>query len=327
MSWGAGEFSGETSYDSHFSPQLHPGVTFIASSGDSGGQTIWPAVSPYVLGVGGTSFTIVSSSSGIYSYGSETAWSGSGGGYSSFESEPSWQYAVQSTGRRSSPDVAYDANPNTGFAVYDTYGYRGWYTVGGTSAGSPQSAGLVAIVNQVRAGNGSSSLSSALSNLYGLYSQQYSTDFHDITSGAAGAQPGRHKLRPCHRPRVAAGPKHRPCPGRDGATVATNTARVSSKPIPSIRSLLSGSAGTKDEFALALQPLAKSTALDVIQETPYVADLPLGSLSIHISDDSAGLEMLATLPVGRQDFTVSAPVSNSQSGDQSDGANGYRWFD
>ncbi len=135
MSWGASEFSSETSYDSHFSPQLHPGVTFVASSGDSGGRTIWPAVSPYVLSVGGTSLTIVSSANGTYSYGSEKSWSGSGGGYSSFEKEPSWQYAVQSSGRRSSPDVAFDANPSTGFFVYDTYGYRGWYAIGGTSAG------------------------------------------------------------------------------------------------------------------------------------------------------------------------------------------------
>ncbi len=136
MSWGAGEFSSETTYDSHFSPQLHPGVTFIASSGDTGGMTNWPAVSPYVLSVGGTSLTIVSSASGVYSYGSETSWSGSGGGYSRYETEPSWQYAVQTSGRRSTPDVSFDANPNTGFAVYDTYGYRGWYVIGGTSAGA-----------------------------------------------------------------------------------------------------------------------------------------------------------------------------------------------
>ncbi|MGA2796904.1 MAG: S53 family peptidase [Thermoguttaceae bacterium] len=187
MSWGSSEFSSETSFDSHFSPQLYPGVTFVASSGDSGGKTIWPAVSPNVLGVGGTSLTIVSSASGVYSYGGEKTWSGSGGGYSQFEKEPTWQYAVQSTGRRSSPDVSFDANPNTGFAVYDTYGYRGWYVIGGTSAGAPQWAGLIAIVNQVRAGNGLASLTNTVSSLYALDTQKsYATDFRDVTSGTAG---------------------------------------------------------------------------------------------------------------------------------------------
>ncbi len=185
MSWGSSEFSSETAYDSYFSPQSHPGVTFIAASGDSGGRTIWPAVSPNVLGVGGTSLSI-SLSSGTYSFSSETAWSGSGGGYSLYEKEPAWQLAVQSTGRRSSPDVAFDANPYTGFAVYDTYGYNGWYQIGGTSAGAPQWAGLIAIANQGRKLLGLSTLGNVASTLYSLYGSQYSTDFHDITSGTAG---------------------------------------------------------------------------------------------------------------------------------------------
>ena len=88
MSWGASEFSGETSYDSYFTtPAGHAPVAFVASSGDNGAGAIWPAVSSNVLGVGGTTLHV--SSSGAY--GSETAWSGSGGGYSTQESEPSYQ--------------------------------------------------------------------------------------------------------------------------------------------------------------------------------------------------------------------------------------------
>jgi hypothetical protein len=181
ISWGASEFSSETQYDSYFSTT---GVTYVVSSGDTGGMTIWPAVSPKVVSVGGTTLKISSSGSSVYSYSSETGWSGSGGGYSQYEKEPTWQYAVQSTGRRSTPDVSYDANPNTGFAVYDTYGYSGWLVVGGTSAGAPQWAGIFAIVNQ---GRGAKRISNAASDLYALdTTTYYSTDFYDVTSGSAG---------------------------------------------------------------------------------------------------------------------------------------------
>src|SRR5262249_38299738 len=76
MSWGMDEFSKESSYDSYFTA---PGITFIASSGDSG-TVEWPAASPNVLAVGGTS--LKASSSGAYV--SETGWTGAGGGLSAF---------------------------------------------------------------------------------------------------------------------------------------------------------------------------------------------------------------------------------------------------
>ena len=84
---------------------------------------------------------------------SETGWSGSGGGQSSYESEPSYQEAVQTRGLRETPDVSFDANPNTGVAVYDSYDYGGcpWVQVGGTSVAAPCWAGLVAIADQFRA--------------------------------------------------------------------------------------------------------------------------------------------------------------------------------
>src|SRR5205823_5599138 len=79
MSWGGGEFSSETSYDGYFTtPSGHKGVTFVASSGDNGAVSSWPAVSPNVLSVGGTSLRTDS----VGNYISETGWSGSGGGIS-----------------------------------------------------------------------------------------------------------------------------------------------------------------------------------------------------------------------------------------------------
>ena len=142
MSWGGPEFFNEAAYDSHFTtPAGHVGglsrlggITFVASSGDSGAWSgpEWPAVSPDVLAVGGT--TLNTTANGTYA--SETGWSDSGGGYSKYDAEPFYQNAVQHTARRSDPDVAYNADTATGVFVYDTYaipsGYTGWYSYGGT---------------------------------------------------------------------------------------------------------------------------------------------------------------------------------------------------
>jgi subtilase family serine protease len=179
MSFGGSEFSSETSYDFHFNVA---NVTFSASSGDSGNGVEYPAASPYVVAVGGT--TVQMDSAGNYV--GETAWSGSGGGRSAFESQPGYQVDSIYNGKRGVPDVAYDGDPNTGFPVYDTVRYqgqKGWFQVGGTSAGAPQWAALFAIANSMRAAGGRGNLSSAQ---FALYNSTYSTNFHDIVSGSNG---------------------------------------------------------------------------------------------------------------------------------------------
>ncbi|HXT59411.1 MAG TPA: DUF4214 domain-containing protein [Pirellulales bacterium] len=179
MSWGAGEFSGETSLDGHFTtPAGHRGITFVASSGDDGAGGLWPAMSPNVLAVGGTSLSLLG---GAYSR--ETAWSGSGGGVSQFEAEPSFQMSVQQTGARTIPDVAYDADPRTGFDVYSSVGSNsGWMVIGGTSAAAPQWAALTAIADQGRALAGEAGLDGLQRSIY----QLPSGDFHDVTAGGNG---------------------------------------------------------------------------------------------------------------------------------------------
>ncbi len=182
MSWGGSEFSGETAYDSHFTtPAGHAGEVFVAASGDTGGQVSYPAASPNVLSVGGTTLNVNSAGN----YLSETAWSGSGGGISAYEPKPSYQSGVkQSATKRTVPDVAYDANPNTGVGVYDSFSYEGqsgWFQVGGTSEGAPQWSALIAIADQLRGAAGPLG-NSFLSDIYSLPS----TDFHDIVSGKAG---------------------------------------------------------------------------------------------------------------------------------------------
>ena len=185
MSWGGGEFSGETSYDGYFS---HAGVAFVASSGDNGAPIEWPAASPNVLAVGGTSLTLGAGNS----YGSESGWSGSGGGPSAYEAQPSYQSGVVTqTTSRANPDVSYDASPSTGFAVYDSYPNNGtsygWLQVGGTSAGAPQWAALIAIADQGRALSSKPAIdsTSAQELQTTLYKNATTGDFHDVTSGTS----------------------------------------------------------------------------------------------------------------------------------------------
>ena len=176
MSWGAAEFSGETSYDSHFNKS---GVSFFAASGDNGSGVIWPAASPYVVAVGGTTLSL--DANGLAS---EVAWSGSGGGVSAYEKKPTYQSGWQSTTARTVPDVSYNANPSTGFPVYisNYNGSTGWITVGGTSAGAPQWAALQALVNSSR----TSALNGVLTALYAVAGTTYSANFYDITLGNNG---------------------------------------------------------------------------------------------------------------------------------------------
>ncbi len=92
MSWGGGESPDEaTAYDSYFTtPAGHPGVSFIVSSGDNGAPPSYPAASPNVLAVGGTTLTVDSQNN----YVSESGWSGSGGGLSAYEAQPSYQQGI-----------------------------------------------------------------------------------------------------------------------------------------------------------------------------------------------------------------------------------------
>jgi subtilase family serine protease len=176
-SWGGSEFSGETTstYEHHFNHIGHP-ITF--SSGDGGYGVQYPAASQYVTAVGGTSLTLNSNNT----YKSETVWSGAGSGCSAYEPKPSWQ---KDTGcaRRTVADVAADADPNTGAAIYDTVRYQGrsgWFQVGGTSLSSPLIAAVYAL-----AGN-------ATSTTDGSYPYSHTSALHDVTSGSNGSCGGSY---------------------------------------------------------------------------------------------------------------------------------------
>ena len=134
MSLGGPEYNGESTDDGAFTTA---GITYIASSGDSG-RIEWPATSPDVLAVGGSTLSL----GGASGYGGEVGWPDSGGGVAVDESRPTYQQTVQSTAMRSTPDVAFDADPTTGVSIYyippdSTDGIGSWGNAGGTSVGPP----------------------------------------------------------------------------------------------------------------------------------------------------------------------------------------------
>lgn len=186
------EFSAETQLDGYFTtPSGHKGITFLASTGDSGARdgAQYPAASPNVLAVGGTTLSVDQDGN----YLGETGWSEGGGGPSAYEPEPSYQYYVQNSGYRTTPDVAMDADPDTGCMVSYTVPSTGQWSclpVGGTSASTPMWAGLIAIADQGRAVIGKGSLDGPTQTLPAIYSSQMDGDFHDIISGYNGYDAG-----------------------------------------------------------------------------------------------------------------------------------------
>lgn len=174
------------------------GDSIFISSGDNGsaGRTGSglhapdPGSQPYITSVGGTSLN-TNGAGGAWK--SETAWSGSGGGVSSVWSIPSYQVvggtsvAVANGGsstNRNVPDIAADANPNTGFSIYDS-DYGGFVTFGGTSLSAPLWAGMASIINSDRVAAGKSRLGFFNPLVYTL--GENGSSFHDITVGSNGS--------------------------------------------------------------------------------------------------------------------------------------------
>ena len=180
-SWSSGEFAGENTYDSHFTSA---NAAFFASTGDSGAPGGYPATSPYVVAVGGT--TCNTDSSGNLT--SETGWSGSGGGPSTQEARPAYQNGISGIvgAARGIPDISADADPNSGASVYDTFPYNGtpgtWWIVGGTSLSCPMTAGIANLA-ATSAGAFPAGSQVLLTN---IYNNLGTSNFRDITSGSNG---------------------------------------------------------------------------------------------------------------------------------------------
>ena len=175
MSFGSAEAAWAPSIDSEFTGT---GMTYVAAAGDSGTQVLWPAVSPHVIAVGGTSLNWTGTGTRY-----EAAWNKTGGGLSAYEPLPAWQSGVKPAGgsalvRRAVPDVAFNANPATGEYVALTLPGAAtvWSDYGGTSIAAPQWAGVVAVANAMRK-------AAALPVL---------GDFHALLYQSIGAVPGTY---------------------------------------------------------------------------------------------------------------------------------------
>lgn len=144
-SWGVPEGHGNSTGidDAAKAAFYHPGIAITASTGDMGaGEVQFPASSPYVTAVGGTT---LDRSSGTARGWSETVWGASGSGCSTIFARPAWQ-SGSACGGRTVPEVSVIADYNPGVAVYSS-DHKGWIVLGGTSAGAPFVAGLYAAAN------------------------------------------------------------------------------------------------------------------------------------------------------------------------------------
>jgi len=169
-SFGESESSAETALDASYN---HPGVAIVAASGDGGYGLSYPAASQYTTSVGGTTLTRSSSTRGF----SETAWSGTGSGCSSYESKPSWQVG-RGCANRTGNDVSALADPSTGVSVYDTAavdGSPGWTVLGGTSAATPIIASAYALAGRPTAGT------------YPAAAPYVQGSLNDVTTGSNGS--------------------------------------------------------------------------------------------------------------------------------------------
>ena len=213
MGWGVteadlGSAATETSLDATFTtPANHlggaataggtlilGGITFVAAAGNSGSPGTYPAYSPNVLAVGGTSLNPGLPASGTYT--DETTWNdadgATGAGISVNEKEPTYQDTVvppadsNDFANRAAPDVAFDADPETGVEIVDSFDQLSTDYVGGTSLGAVAWSALIAIADQGRAAlaaTGSfNGFKATLPELYAMSSANY----HDITTGDNG---------------------------------------------------------------------------------------------------------------------------------------------
>jgi subtilase family serine protease len=143
-SWGAAEFAGERRFDEAFNSD---NASIFVSAGDGAGVPSYPATSPNVIAVGGTTLHFTN-----HVFTSETGWIYSGGGCSLYENALSVQRkfpGYSCDGKKSTPDVALVGDPFTGVSVYDSTPIgpnqlAGWFQIGGTSASTPIFAGRAA---------------------------------------------------------------------------------------------------------------------------------------------------------------------------------------
>ena len=193
MSFGDPEIAEETTFDTYMT---HTGVVYFAASGDSGlGVSIYPGASPNVVSVGGTRF--MRDQNGNFT--SEVYYTGGGGGdLSPYEPRPAYQDGVANIvgAQRGYPDVASD------YCCAAIFLQGSWFSVGGTSWGSPTFAGIVNA-----AGSRQTSSNAQLTMMYNELANptEYKADFFDITQGDSRCKTGWDLCTGIGSPRTYAG--------------------------------------------------------------------------------------------------------------------------
>jgi autotransporter-associated beta strand protein len=337
MSWSGSESSGESGEDSTYfvTPSGHlggsatmggtdlaGGVTFLAAAGDSGAYAFdtssispqYPASSPNVIAVGGTTLTVNENNSSEYSYGGETSWGnntssgsegGGGGGVSQYESQPSYQSGVVSSTystnngefstaspHRVYPDVSADAAGSV--LVYDSYSSAGdLWAVEGTSLACPLWAGMITVADQGRAVVGIGSLNGASQTLPELYSlaagSSYSTYFNNVNTGNANGPPTAATNTPSYSPSI-------------GYDAAYNLATGLGSPkaaalIPEFIGTSMVAFGQGPSNAIAGAAISPSITVDVENSAGQIVTSDTSNVTLSLGSNPSNGRLLGTLTV------------------------------
>ncbi|MCY2953204.1 MAG: S8 family serine peptidase [Planctomycetota bacterium] len=216
MSLGGGESAGNRMFDASYNNAYTKNISFVVSAGDDPVPS-FPATYPTVLSIGGSTLWLdaygnrvggagtpdpITGEVAVWTdpdlaapvQGGERPWIMGGCGPSILYEMPIWQQNRGLPGtQRWTPDISYNADPQTGVSVYNTMGDAGgsgWATVGGTSAGAPQVAGLLALVNQRRAEKKLSKLGdTVVERIYRLGGRGPDAYFYDIDAGGTATWP------------------------------------------------------------------------------------------------------------------------------------------
>ncbi|MGW4486557.1 carboxypeptidase regulatory-like domain-containing protein [Amycolatopsis sp. NPDC004368] len=292
-SYGADEDPSELDLDESYYD--HPGVVVTASSGDYGYGPQFPAASPHVTSVGGTSLHRDSTARGWR----ETVWSGTGSGCSAYEPKPAAQ-TDSGCSRRTIADVAAVADLATGVAVYL---HGTWAVAGGTSASSPIVAAAYALAGEPAAGTYPNALP-----------YRAGATFNDVTEGANGT------CAPAYL--CTAGP------GFDGPT-GLGTPRGISAFTPGATGLVSGTVRDAAGAPLAgAQVKAGDFATTVDSAGRYTLGVPIGTYTVTASkfsyQDTAADVTVEAGKTATADFTLASVPSVRLSGTVRDGS-GHGW--
>jgi len=282
-SYAAPEASGDSAYNAYYD---HPGVAVTAAAGDSGYGVEYPAASPYVTAVGGTELTADASAARGWA---EQVWGdgasgtdgdGTGSGCSAYEAKPSWQTDTGCAGRTVA-DVAADADPDTGAAIYDSYDQSGWLEVGGTSEAAPIIAATYALAGAPGAGDNPAE-----------YPYEHTGELYDVATGSNGTCSPSYL---CNGGPGYNGPAGNGTPDGTGAfSAADNTVTVAS---PGTQTAMQGTKITSVAIA--------ATDSDPGQTLSYTASgLPRG-----LSISPAGV--ITGTPAGLQYATVKVTATDS----------------